>query len=83
LVVRANRPVAAGRRRAIRLLNETPALVEAQLLDGGVSTDGVLGYTYGKARWTTSAGMQQGYYVRVWRNVGQGWRLLVDHTAER
>jgi hypothetical protein len=83
LVARANRPVASGKRRALKLLSEAPPIVEAQLLSAGLSADGLLGYTYGKARWTTAAGMQPGYYVRVWRNTGQGWRLLVDHMAER
>jgi ketosteroid isomerase-like protein len=83
LVVRANRPVASGKRKALKLLAEAPPIVEAQLLNAGLSADGLLGYTYGKARWTTAAGMQPGYYARVWRNTGQGWRLLVDHLAER
>jgi hypothetical protein len=83
LVVRANRLVASGKRRALKLLGEAPPIVEAQLLNAGLSADGLLGYTYGKARWPTASGMQPGYYVRVWRNTGQGWRLLVDHTAER
>jgi ketosteroid isomerase-like protein len=83
LIVRANRPVASGKRKALKLLAEAPPIVEAQLLNAGLSADGLLGYTYGKARWTTAAGMQPGYYVRVWRNTGQGWRLLVDHLAER
>ncbi|MDB5459011.1 MAG: hypothetical protein JWO72_752 [Caulobacteraceae bacterium] len=83
LVVRTNRPVAWGRRRALKLIDDAPAILEAQLLSGAVSADGVLGYAYGKARWQTPAGMQQGYYVRVWRNTGRGWRLLVDHLAER
>ena len=83
LVVRANRPVALGRRKALKLLADAPEILEASLLDAGLSADGLLGYTYGKARWSAAAGMQQGYYVRVWRNTGQGWRLLVDHLAER
>jgi hypothetical protein len=83
LVVRANRPVASGKRRALKLLAEAPPIVEAQLMGAGLSADGLLGYTYGKARWTTATGMQPGYYVRVWRDTSQGWRLLVDHLAER
>jgi ketosteroid isomerase-like protein len=83
VVARTNRPVASGRHKALKLLAEAPPILEAQLLDAGLSSDGLLGYTYGKARWSTSAGMQQGFYVRVWRTTGQGWRLLVDHLAER
>ena len=83
LAVRANRAVAEGRRRVLRLINDQPPILDAQLVDAGVSADGVLGYSYGKARWLTPAGMQPGYYVRVWRNAGQGWRLLVDQLAER
>jgi hypothetical protein len=83
LAVRANRPVASGRRRVLKLIADSPPILEAQLLNGSVSSDGVVGYTYGKARWSMGAGVQSGYYVRVWRNTGQGWRLLVDHMAER
>jgi hypothetical protein len=83
LVVRTNRPVASGRRKALKLLAESPSILEANLLNAGLSSDGLLGYTYGKARWSAAAGIQQAYYVRVWRNAGQGWRLLVDHLAER
>jgi ketosteroid isomerase-like protein len=83
VVVRSNRPVAWGRRKALKLLSETPSVMDARLIAGGLSIDGVLGYTYGKARWMAATGPQQGYYVRVWRNTGQGWRLLVDHLAER
>jgi ketosteroid isomerase-like protein len=83
LVARTDRPVAFGRRKALRLLADAPTILEAQLLHGGISLDGTLGYAYGKARWMTAAGPQQGYYVRIWRNAGQGWRLLVDHLAER
>ena len=83
IVVRTNRAVAVGRRRALRLINDTPPIVEAQLLNGGVSADGILGYAYGKARWMAAGAVQQGYYVRVWRSTAQGWRLVVDHLAER
>jgi len=83
VVVRANHPVASGKRKALRLLAEGPQVTDAKLLAGGVSNDGVLGYTYGKARWTSATGPQQGFYVRVWRNSGRGWRLVVDHLAER
>lgn len=83
IVVRANRPVAIGRRRALALAAGAPAVQEAYTLNGGVSGDGTFGYTYGRARWSTPAGAQLAYYVRVWRLTGQGWRLLVDHLAER
>jgi hypothetical protein len=83
LVVRSDHAVAIGRRRALRLISDCPPILEAQLLNAGVSSDGVLGYTYGKARWPGSGGEQTGYYVRIWRNAGQGWRLLADQMAER
>ncbi len=83
IMVRTNRPVAVGKAKAIKLLAEAPAILEARLLGAGLSADGVLGYTWGKARWSTPAGMQAAFYVRVWRNSGQGWRLMVDHVAER
>jgi len=83
VVVRANHPVASGKRKALRLLAESPQVTDAKLLAAGISTDGALGYTYGKARWTSAAGQQQGFYVRLCRNSGRGWRLVVDHLAER
>ncbi len=83
IVMRTNRPVAAGRKKAMALAIEAPAVQEAYTLNGAVSSDGNLGYTYGRARWTTASGAQQAYYVRVWRLGPQGWRLLVDHLAER
>ena len=83
IVVRTNRPLAAGRRKALALAMEAPAIQEAHTMNGAVSTDGAFGYTYGRARWSTPTGPQLAYYVRVWRLTPQGWRLLVDHLAER
>lgn len=83
IVVRANRPIAVGRRRALALTAEAPAIQEAYTLDGAVSNGGAFGYTYGRARWSTPGGAQLAYYVRVWRLTPQGWRLLVDHLGER
>ena len=83
LVVRTNRPVASGKRKVLALLAEAPPILEAHLISAGLSGDGLLGYTYGKAQWSKGPGMQPGYYVRVWRSTAQGWRLLVDHLAER
>ena len=81
--MRTNRPVAFGKRKSLALIAEAPAIVEAQLINAGLSGDGLLGYTYGKAHCSKGSGTQQAYYVRVWRNTAQGWRLLVDHLAER
>ena len=83
IVVRTNRPVAVGRKKAVALASEAPGVQEAYTLNGAVSSDGNLGYTYGRARWSTPSGPQMAYYVRVWRSGPQGWRLLVDHLAER
>jgi hypothetical protein len=83
VIVRSNHPVATRKRRILRLLSMAPQIQDAQIISAGLSADGILGYTYGKARWMGASGMQQAYYVRVWRNSGQGWRLLVDHLAER
>lgn len=83
LALRADRPLGLGRRAVLKLIADSPPILEAQLLNAGVSSDGAVGYTYGKARWSSGPGVRTGYYVRVWRNLGQGWRLLVDQTAER
>lgn len=83
VLVRALRPVARGRARALALVSNSPPILEAVTLGGGRSTDGSLGYAYGRARWSGPAGPQAGYYVRVWRATPQGWRLLADLLSER
>jgi ketosteroid isomerase-like protein len=83
ILMRTNRPVAAGKVRALALVEDSPPILEAKTMGGGLSADGTFGYVYGRARWSTGAGAQTGYYVRVWRSTPQGWRLLADHLAER
>ena len=83
IVVRTNRPVAAGKRKALALVADSPPIMEAYTMGAGRSADGSFGYTYGRARWSGVNGAQPGYYVRAWRATPQGWRLLADHLAER
>jgi ketosteroid isomerase-like protein len=83
IVVRTNRPVAAGKRRALALVADSAPILEAFTMGAGRSADGGFGFTYGRARWSGTSGAQPGYYVRVWRSTPQGWRLLADHLAER
>lgn len=83
ILVRALRPVAQGRRRALALVADSPPILEASTLGGSRAMDGSFGYTYGRARWSGPAGPQTGYYVRIWRATPQGWRLLADQLAER
>jgi ketosteroid isomerase-like protein len=83
VLMRTNRPVAQGRRRALMLVADSPPILEASTLGGSRSMDGSLGYTYGRARWAGPAGPKLGYYVRVWRATPQGWRLLIDQLSER
>ncbi|MEI9892251.1 MAG: DUF4440 domain-containing protein [Caulobacteraceae bacterium] len=83
VLIRANRPVVQGRRRALALLSDSPPILEAFTLGGSRSMDGNLGYTYGRARWSGPGGPRTGYYVRIWRATPQGWRLLADQLAER
>lgn len=83
IVVRTNRPVAAGKRKALLLVADSPAILEAFTMGAGRSADGSFGFTYGRARWSGNNGAQQGYYVRAWRATPRGWRLLADHLAER
>jgi len=83
LLVRAMRPVAQGRAKALTLVSDSPPILEAVTLGGSRSMDGSLGYTYGRARWSGAAGPQAGNYVRVWRATPQGWRLLADQLTER
>jgi hypothetical protein len=83
VLMRTNRPVAQGRRKALVLVADSPPILSASTLGGSRSMDGSLGYTYGRARWAGSAGPRIGYYVRVWRATPQGWRLLADQLSER
>jgi ketosteroid isomerase-like protein len=83
LLVRAMRPVAQGRGKALTLVSDSPPILVAFTLGGSRSMDGSLGYTYGWARWSGAEGPQTGYYVRVWRATPQGWRLLADQLTER
>ena len=83
ILVRADRPVAQGRKKALALVAESAPVLEASTLGGSRSMDGGLGYTYGRARWAGPAGPRLGYYVRIWRATPQGWRLLADELAER
>jgi hypothetical protein len=82
-VVRANRAVGAGKHNALALVQESPPILEAFTLGGGLSADGGFGYAWGRARWSAAIGAQNGYYVRVWRSTPQGWRLLADQLGER
>jgi ketosteroid isomerase-like protein len=83
ILIRTNRPVAVGKRRALTLVQSAPPIVEAYTLGAGLSADGTFGYAYGRARWSMTSAMQTGYYVRVWRSTPQGWRLLAEQLAER
>ena len=83
VLMRTMRPVAQGRGKALTLVSDSPPILEALTLGGSRSSDGSLGYTYGRARWSGPEGPQAGYYVRVWRATPQGWRLLADQLTER
>lgn len=83
VMMRANRPVVQGRRKALALVADSAPILEASTLGGSRSMDGALGYTYGRARWFGPGGPRLGYYVRVWRATPQGWRLLADQLTER
>lgn len=47
-------------------------------LGGGASKAGDLVWTYGEARWNADGADRQGYYVRVWQNRRDGWRIVFD-----
>jgi hypothetical protein len=81
VVVRAGRPAAAGRGRALALVSDSDAILDAFTLGASRSADGGFGYTYGRGRWSGAAGPQSGYYVRLWRATPKGWRLLADQLG--
>ena len=83
ILMRTQRPVAEGKRRALALVSDSPPILEAITLGGSRAMDGSFGYTYGRARWSGPMGPVVGYYVRVWRATPQGWRLLADQLTER
>jgi ketosteroid isomerase-like protein len=43
---------------------------------GDISKAGDLAYTYGEARWAPVGGPRTGWYVHVWQNRKEGWRLV-------
>ena len=49
-----------------------------EAIASGVAASGDLGYAYG--RWERSKGdnASKGYYVRVWKLTGKGWRLVAE-----
>jgi ketosteroid isomerase-like protein len=56
-----------------------------EAIDGGVSTSGELGYTYGRyeIRKTENGAerTEKGYFTRVWKQDGRGkWKLVADVT---
>ena len=65
-------------------LADTPARIVSEPIKAGISRSGDLGYAYGSyvARYT-KAGLpseERGFYLRVWKRLASGWRLVADIT---
>lgn len=73
-----------GRRAASDWLRSTeqPSVLVGTPIDGKVSADADLGYTFGRYGWAARAAGEaalEGYYVRLWRRArGNAWRLLLE-----
>jgi ketosteroid isomerase-like protein len=51
-------------------------------IDGGVSTSGELGYSYGRYEIREDERSEKGYFTHVWKRDGNGeWKLVADVTS--
>ena len=71
LLYRDNVVPISGKQAALAAVNQTAICTPAK---ANVSSDGVLGYTYG----TYTSNQQKGNYVRVWKNLSGAWKVIID-----
>jgi hypothetical protein len=71
LLYRDNVAPISGKQAALAVVNQTAICTPAK---ANVSSDGVLGYTYG----TYTSNQQKGNYVRVWKNLSGAWKVIID-----
>lgn len=71
-----------GRTAAAPALAKIAGKLKSQPIGGDVSRAGDLGYTHGtyEISDTTDKVVERGSYVRIWRNQGGAWRVVLDVT---
>lgn len=70
-------PPAKDRAAFATVLASYPMSVDLGAPVGGeVSKAGDLAYTYGEVKWAPATGPRSGWYVHVWQNRKEGWRLV-------
>ena len=69
-----------GRTTAANALGSTNKNVSWTPLAADVSRSGDLGYTHGTYEVTGAAKAERGSYVRIWKNEGGQWRIVLDVT---
>lgn len=68
-----------GRTISANALESTKGQVSWTTVGGDVSRSGDLGYTYGTYEVTDGAKVtERGSYVRIWKNAGDQWRIVLD-----
>ncbi len=79
-VYRAGHLPFIGRSAAAEALNKVSGKLKSQPIGGDVSRAGDLGYTHGTYEISdaTEKVTERGSYVRIWRNQGGAWRVVLD-----
>jgi ketosteroid isomerase-like protein len=73
-----------GRTVAANALESAQGQVNWTTVGGDVSRSGDLGYTYGTYEVTDAPKViERGSYVRIWKNEGAGWRIVLDVANPR
>lgn len=62
-------------------LNDKKWLVNGTPIKADVAQSGDLGYSYGSYELQDGARRERGYYVRVWRRVGDRWLVALDTAS--
>jgi ketosteroid isomerase-like protein len=70
-----------GRRAISAYLKGRQAHVNGVPMKAATATSGDLGYTYGSYELRAAATQEKGYYVRVWKRVGNKWRVALDTAS--
>ena len=81
-VYRAGNLPFIGRAASAEALSKVTGKFKSEPISGDVSRAGDLGYTHGTYEISDAANkvVERGSYVRIWRNQGGAWRVVLDVT---
>ena len=70
-----------GRKALSTVFGRRPAAMTWTPLGAGVSTSGMLGYTYGRVHYEGQEATADSpdVYMRIWRKEDARWKLVVDN----